>query len=53
MSNDPRPTPWAVGWEERPWAAGPDDAGLRSRRARVRASGPYRAALPALSLIHI
>ncbi|MCD0174270.1 Fic family protein, partial [Micrococcus luteus] len=47
MSNDPRPTPWAVGWEERPWAAGPDDAGLRSRSARVRASGPYRAALPA------
>ena len=47
MSNDPRPTPWAVGWEERPWAAGPDDAGLRSRRARVRAAGPYRAALPA------
>ena len=47
MSNDPRPTPWAVGWEERPWAAGPDDAGLRSRSARVRAAGPYRAALPA------
>ena len=47
MSNDPRPTPWAVGWEERPWAAGPDDAGVLTRRARVRAAGPYRAALPA------
>ena len=47
MSNDPRPTPWAVGWEQRPWTADPHDAGLRSRRARVRAAGPYRAALPA------
>ena len=27
MSNDPRPTPWAVGWEERPWTTDPDDAG--------------------------
>ncbi|WP_298712107.1 Fic family protein, partial [uncultured Micrococcus sp.] len=47
MSNDLRPTPWVVGWEQRPWTADPDDAGVLTRRARVRASGPYRAALPA------
>lgn len=37
----------AVTWEERPWRADPDDAGPLTRRARVRAAGPYRAAVPA------
>lgn len=37
----------AVGWEERTWAADPDDAGLLTRRARVRAAGPYQASVPA------
>ncbi len=34
-----------IGWEERPWH--PADPGT-SRRAQLRAEGPYRAALPAL-----
>ena len=42
-----RSTRTAVKWEHRSWAAEPDDAGLLTRRARVRAAGPYRAALPA------
>lgn len=36
----------AVGWEERTWTADPDDAGLLTRRARVRAAGLYRASVP-------
>lgn len=41
------PLPPAVGWEERTWNADPDDAGPLTRRARVRAAGPYRASIPA------
>ena len=38
-------TPWpAVSWEERPWEAMPDHG--ESRRARLRARGPYNAAVP-------
>jgi Fic family protein len=35
----------AVTWEEHPWAADEDATGVMSRGARLRARGPYRAAV--------
>ncbi|MDY6054523.1 Fic family protein [Micrococcus sp.] len=46
MGNDPRAA-LAVTWETHPWSVSPDDVGPLSRRARARAAGPYRAAVPA------
>lgn len=47
---DVAPSSWAVGWEERPWgvdaSANVATQGL-SRRQRMAARGPYRAAVPA------
>ncbi len=37
----------AVGWEEHSWDSEPVVAGAMSRRARMAARGPYRAAVPA------
>lgn len=41
-------TPLAVSWENHPWDGASTTPGRMSRRAQLRARGPYRAAVPAL-----
>lgn len=43
-----------VTWEEHPWAADDDATAAMSRRAQLRARGPYRAAVPpAIAELHL
>lgn len=43
----PRIGSTAVAWEDHPWSDEPAVAGAMSRRARLKARGPYRSAVPA------